>query len=143
VPEPIGGLLNVDELRQLAPTLMGYGLFGAGYVGYMTFIVALLQKQGGSTEQVVSFWFVLGLVSALSTLLWGRALGVLRDGRGPALVFATAMRGALSVLISPGPTAMFFSAILLGAAFWQARRRSPLSRSANCRSRPGRLPFLF
>jgi MFS family permease len=120
VPEPVGGsmaVLKVHELRQLAPTFAGYGLFGAGYIGYMTFIIALLQKQGSSSQQVIWFWFVLGLVSAVSTLLWGRTLGAFHDGRGPALVFATAMLGTLPVLVHPGPTAMFVSAILFGGSF--------------------------
>jgi predicted MFS family arabinose efflux permease len=120
VPMPAGGsmaMLKMHELRQLAPTFLGYGLFGAGYVGYMTFIIALLQKQGGSSEQVIWFWFVLGLVSAVSTLAWGRVLGTFHDGRGPALVFATGMLGALPVLLSPGPIAMFASAVLFGGSF--------------------------
>jgi predicted MFS family arabinose efflux permease len=120
VPEAVGrstAMLNVHQLRQLAPTFVGYGLFGAGYVGYMTFIMALLQKQGGSSEQMIWFWLVLGLVSGGSTLLWRRVLGVLDGGRGPALVFATAMLGALPVLVSPGSTAMFASAILFGGSF--------------------------
>jgi len=120
VPKPAGGsmaVLNVNELRQMAPTFVGYGLFGAGYAGYMTFIIALLQKQGGSSEQMIWFWSVLGVVSGVSTLVWGRVLGAFHDGRGPALVFAVAMLGALPVLLSPGPTAMFVSAILFGGSF--------------------------
>jgi predicted MFS family arabinose efflux permease len=120
VSEPAGGsmaVLKVHEFRQLAPTFVGYGLFGGGYVGYMTFIIALLQKQGGSSEQVTWFWSVLGLVAAVSTLLWGRALGAFHGGRGPALVFATAMLGTLPVLVYPGPTAMFVSAVLFGGSF--------------------------
>lgn len=120
IPEPVGGsiaVLKAREFRQVAPTFVGYGLFGAGYVGYMTFIIALLREQGGSSEQVIWFWFVLGLVSAISTMLWGRALGAFSDGRGAALVFATAMLGTLPVLLYPGPTAMFVSAILFGGSF--------------------------
>jgi predicted MFS family arabinose efflux permease len=120
VPEPVGrslALLKADQLRQLAPSFVGYALFGAGYVGYMTFIMALLQKQGGSSEQLIWFWLVLGLVSALSTLLWGRFLGTFHDGHGPALVFATAMLGALPVLLSREPAAMFLSALLFGGSF--------------------------
>lgn len=120
VPEPAGGsmaVLKVHELRQVAPTFVGYGLFGAGYVGYMTFVIALLQNQGGSSEQMIWFWSVLGLVSAVSTLVWGRVLGAFHDGRGPALVFLTAMVGTLPVLLYPGPTAMFVSAILFGGSF--------------------------
>jgi predicted MFS family arabinose efflux permease len=120
VPVSAGGstaVLTLHELRQLMPTFLGYALFGAGYVGYMTFIIALLQKQGGSSDQVIWFWFVLGLVSAVSTLVWGRVLGAFHDGRGPAMVYATAMLGALPVLLSPGPVAMFASAVLFGGSF--------------------------
>lgn len=120
IAEPAGGsmaVLKAHEFRQLAPTFLGYGLFGAGYVGYMTFIIALLRDQGGSSEEMIWFWSVLGLVSAVSTLLWGRALGGFHDGRGPTLVFATAMLGTLPVLLYPGPTAMYLSAILFGGSF--------------------------
>jgi predicted MFS family arabinose efflux permease len=120
VPEPVGrstAMLKVHELRQLAPTFLGYGLFGAGYVGYMTFVMALLQKQGGSSEQMIWFWLVLGLVSGVSTLLWRKVLGALDGGRGAALVFATAMLGALPVLVYPGPISMFVSAIVFGGSF--------------------------
>jgi predicted MFS family arabinose efflux permease len=138
VSETVGGSMSVlkaEQFRQLAPTFVGYGLFGAGYVGYMTFIIALLQKQGGSNEEMIRFWFVLGLVSSVSTLLWGRFLGKFHDGRGPALVFATAMLGTLPVLIYPGPTAMFASAILFGGSFMAgptsitivAQRQMPVS----------------
>ena len=120
VPQSAGGstaVLKVHELRQLAPTFAGYTLFGAGYVGYMTFIIALLQKQGGSSEQMIWFWSALGLVATVSNLVWGRALGAIPDGRGPSLVFATAMLGTLPVLLYPGPTAMFVSAVLFGGSF--------------------------
>ncbi|RYY64808.1 MAG: YbfB/YjiJ family MFS transporter, partial [Comamonadaceae bacterium] len=32
--------------RPFAPGLMGYAMFGVGYIGYMTFVVALLREQG-------------------------------------------------------------------------------------------------
>ncbi len=110
-------LLKATELRRLAPTFLAYGLFGAGYVGYMTFIIALLRNQGGSGAQMAWFWFVLGLMSAVSTMLWGRALGALHEGRGPALVFAIATIGTLPVLLATGPVAMFASAFLFGGSF--------------------------
>ncbi|MGW7535874.1 YbfB/YjiJ family MFS transporter [Amycolatopsis sp. NPDC054798] len=121
VQEPKGGriaLLRGREFRQIMPTFIGYGLFGAGYVGYMTFIIALLQEQGRSSGQVIWFWSVLGLVSAVATMLWGKVLGVVREARGPSMVFATVMLGTLPVLVFPGSlTAMFVSAILFGGSF--------------------------
>ncbi|MGV2978961.1 YbfB/YjiJ family MFS transporter [Camelimonas sp. ID_303_24] len=120
VSEPAGraaAKLDRSQLRQLAPTVAGYGLFGVGYVGYMTFIMVLLQSQGGSSSQMIWFWFVLGVVSAVSNLVWGRVLGAFDDGRGPAMVFAIAMIGALPVLLYPGPAAMFLSAVIFGGSF--------------------------
>lgn len=120
VAEPAGGslaLLKIHELRQVAPTLAGYTLFGAGYVGYMTFVIALLRNQGGTSEQMTWFWLALGLVATVTTLVWGRVLGTFRNGRGPALVYATSMLGTLPVLFSVDPVAMFVSAILFGGSF--------------------------
>lgn len=120
VHAPVGSgaaMLSVAEFRRLAPTFLGYGLFGAGYVGYMTFIIALLQGQGGSGAMMAWFWLVLGLVATVSTLLWGRALGTFRGGRGAALVCAVAGLGTLPVLIHPGPPAAFLSAVLFGGSF--------------------------
>ncbi|MFT3801578.1 MAG: YbfB/YjiJ family MFS transporter [Burkholderiaceae bacterium] len=120
VREPTSGnrvMLDHAAWRQLAPTFAGYGLFGAGYIGYMTFIIALLQTQGGSSAQTIGFWLVLGSVSAVSTFLWGRVLGGYRDGRGAALVFAVSMLGTLPVQLSSGPAAMFASAVLFGGSF--------------------------
>lgn len=120
VAEPAGGSaarLKTTELRQVVPTFAAYTLFGAGYVGYMTFIIALLRTQGGSSEQMTWFWLALGLVATVTTLLWGRVLGTFRNGRGPALVYAASMVGMLPVLLSTDPTAMFVSAVLFGGSF--------------------------
>lgn len=120
IQKPLGGstpLLKLREFRRIAPTFFGYGLFGAGYVGYMTFVIALLRSQGANDERMILFWMVLGLVSAVSTLVWGRVLGALKGGLGPSIVFVAAMAGTLAVLIWSGPVAMFVSAIIFGGSF--------------------------
>jgi predicted MFS family arabinose efflux permease len=117
-PAANGGaaILDLRDLRQLLPTLLSYTLFGAGYVGYMTFIIALLRNQGGGGLST-AFWLVLGTVSTLTTLVWGRILGHMRGGRGPALVFTIAAIGTLPVLIRPEPVAAFISAVVFGSSF--------------------------
>jgi predicted MFS family arabinose efflux permease len=110
-------ILSPWEFRQIAPTVLAYGLFGAGYAGYMTFVIALLRSHGGSSEQASAFWIVLGLMSTICTPLWGRVLGRMPGGRGPALVFALAMLGALPVLLDPGLPAAFLSAAIFGGSF--------------------------
>jgi predicted MFS family arabinose efflux permease len=109
-------ILNLRDLRQLLPTLLSYTLFGAGYVGYMTFIIALLRSNGGGGLST-AFWLVLGTVSTITTLLWVRVLGRMRGGRGPALVFIIAAIGTLPVLIRPEPAAAFVSAVIFGSSF--------------------------
>jgi hypothetical protein len=47
-------------LRPLLALLVGYGFFGAGYIAYMTFIVAVFEGEGATSGQVTAFWVVLG-----------------------------------------------------------------------------------
>jgi MFS family permease len=110
-------MLGLAEFRRLTPAILGYGLFGAGYVGWMTFIIALLRDQGASGGQTAAFWIVLGLTSTISTLLWGRVLAQLPGGRGPALIFFITMLGTLPVLIQPGLFSAFLSAVVFGSSF--------------------------
>jgi predicted MFS family arabinose efflux permease len=120
VPVPAkrsAAILDAHELRQIAPTILAYGLFGARYVGYMTFIIALLRAQGGSNNEATAFWIALGVISMIATPLWGRVLGQMPAGRGPAVVFALAAFGALPVLLHPGIAAAFLSAVVFGGSF--------------------------
>jgi predicted MFS family arabinose efflux permease len=110
-------ILSAGQLRRIAPTILAYGLFGAGYAGYMTFVIALVRAHGGSSGQASVFWIVLGLMSTICTPLWGRVLGQIPGGRGPALVLALATLGALPVLLDPGLPAAFLSAIVFGGSF--------------------------
>jgi predicted MFS family arabinose efflux permease len=122
VPEPDGQSTSRPErgtLRLLAPTLAWYTLFGAGYVSYMTFVIALLREEGLGPGEVATFFVVLGLTSAAATLtLWGRVLGHLHGGRAPALVAVVVAAGVLPLLVLPAglPTAML-SAVVFGGSF--------------------------
>lgn len=54
IPRAAGGsiaVLKAHEFRQLAPTFVGYGLFGAGYVGYMTFIIAFCRSKAAAANR--------------------------------------------------------------------------------------------
>jgi len=70
-------VLNLQECRHLLPTFVAYALFGAGYVSYMTFVIALLHSQGSDVAQTTGFWLVLGTVSMLATPFWARLLAAL------------------------------------------------------------------
>ncbi|MCM0677522.1 YbfB/YjiJ family MFS transporter [Micromonospora phytophila] len=120
---PVSGATSVGlpraDLARLAPTFAWYVLFGAGYVSYMTFVIALLRDQGLGTPGVATFFVVLGLASAVATLtVWGRVIGRLPGGRAPALVSVLVLLGVLPVLLLPaGLPAALVSAAIFGSSF--------------------------
>ena len=106
------------RLRALIPAFGWYVLFGAGYVSYMTFVIALLHDQGMKTWGTATFFVILGAASVTSTLLvWGRVIGRLRGGAALALVSAVVLAGVLPVLLWHGMGAAIASAIVFGGAF--------------------------
>lgn len=119
-PEPAAGRghgLLGWPVRRLAPTLAGYGLFGAGYIGYATFIVAFLGSQGFDARTVSAFWAVLGAATVVAAFAWGPPLGRLRGGRGPAAVLSVVTVGAVLPLVAVGTIGAFASGVLFGAGF--------------------------
>ncbi|MFD1930103.1 YbfB/YjiJ family MFS transporter [Nonomuraea mangrovi] len=111
--------LSGEQIRRLGPTFAWYILFGAGYVSYMTFVIALLKSQGLGASMTALFFVVLGVASVVATLsVWGHLVGRLRAGRAPALVAALVFLGVLPVLLMPaGPVAALLSAVVFGGGF--------------------------
>jgi predicted MFS family arabinose efflux permease len=102
--------------RRLAALAASYGLFGLGYVGYTTFIVALLQPSLGAGGVAV-FWVVLGLVGAASTVAWGPLLGWFRGGRSLTVLLGMIAVGAAIPVVADGQAAAIASAVLFGGGF--------------------------
>lgn len=95
----------------------GYLLFGAGYIGYMTFVVAHLTQQGWTPAAVTTFWVILGAAGTASALVWARLLRRARGGSAAAtllllLAVATAIPWATS-----GTAASYASGALFGLCF--------------------------
>lgn len=110
-------MLRLGDFRKLSPTFFGYLLFGAGYVTYMTFVIALLHAQGATPWMSALFFIILGIASALSTLGWGPILARCKGGWGPAIVSAIVLIGTLPVLLYPGFPSALVSAIIFGGSF--------------------------
>jgi predicted MFS family arabinose efflux permease len=105
-------------LRTLSVTVAWYVLFGAGYVSYMTFVVALLRAHGLSVWTTAGFFMLLGTASAVATLLiWGRVIARLRGGHSTALVSLVVLLGVLPVLLWPSLGGALVSAVVFGASF--------------------------
>ena len=94
-----------------------YALFGAGYIAYVTFIIAFLKGEGAGTAELSSFWIVLGLAAIASTFAWAPILGRVAGGRGIALPYAVVTVGALLPLLSASTATAFASALLFGGSF--------------------------
>ncbi len=68
------------EWSQWVMGLAGYGCFGIGYIGYMTFVIALLREQGASGSAITLFYAALGLAVVVSAPGWAWALSGLLFG---------------------------------------------------------------
>jgi len=98
-------------------TMTAYVLFGAGYIAYVTFIVAFLKGEGAASGEISAFWIVLGLAAIASSFAWGPVLGRLNGGRGIALAIGVVAIGALLPLLSDAGAVAFASAVLFGGSF--------------------------
>jgi predicted MFS family arabinose efflux permease len=82
--------------RQFGYGLAGYTLFGVGYIGYMTFVVALLRAQGSSALAVTVFYALLGVAVLASSRIWAGLLDRYKTGRPMATL--NALLGVATVL---------------------------------------------
>ncbi len=108
---------RVFAWRDFAPGLAGYTLFGVGYIGYMTFVVALLREQGAAPAAITWFYALLGVAVMASSRLWAGLLDRFKGGQ--ALAILNALLGCATVL--PALTAawplVLLSGLLFGSVF--------------------------
>lgn len=100
--------------------LAGYGLFGVGYIGYMTFIVALLRNAGMSAVIVTGFYLLLGVATVLSARVWSGLLDRMRGGQAFAVLNALLAVATLLPALFTQPWVAFVSGVLFGATFLSA-----------------------
>lgn len=103
--------------RHFISLLGSYALFGAGYIAYMTFIVAFLRDSSAGTSEITAFWAVLGTASILGAFAWVRPIARLRGGRGASIVLAVVAVGAVLPLLSRSAPTSMASAVLFGGSF--------------------------
>ena len=103
--------------RQFGFALGGYTLFGMGYIGYMTFVVALLREQGSSALAVTVFYGLLGLAVVASSRIWAGLLD--RHKNGHALAKLNALLGVATILpaLTQSWPVVLASGLLFGAVF--------------------------
>jgi predicted MFS family arabinose efflux permease len=104
-------------VQRFAWALAGYTLFGAGYIGYMTFVIALLREQGASGDGITLFYALLGLACVASSRLWAGLLDRFRGGQPQALLNGVlGVATLLPVLSAAWPVALL-SGVLFGGVF--------------------------
>lgn len=104
-------------LGSMAALLACYGLFGAGYIAYMTFVIAALDAAGAATVEITLFWVVLGITAIAAAFAWGPILAALGSRTGLVVVLLILTLGAVVPVLADGPAAALASAILFGASF--------------------------
>ena len=98
--------------------LTGYALFGAGYIAYMTFMIAFVRDAGGGALAQSAFWTIIALGAFASPFVWGRLIGQTRGGGGTAIIAAATSIGALIPFFSDAQVPLAISAALFGVAFF-------------------------
>ena len=103
--------------RAMALALGGYTLFGVGYIGYMTFVIALLREQGVAAGAITAFYTLLGLAVVGSARIWAGLLDRARGGG--ALALLNALLGVATVLpaLTGAWPVVLASGLLFGAVF--------------------------
>lgn len=103
--------------RAFLPGLAGYFLFGMGYIGYMTFIIALLKEQGMDAARITLFYALLGVAVVASSRIWARLFDRYRGGQPMAMLNALLGVATLLPILSSSLALAFVSGLLFGAVF--------------------------
>ncbi|MEN9397485.1 MAG: hypothetical protein RLZ81_2015 [Pseudomonadota bacterium] len=103
--------------RSFGFALAGYTMFGVGYIGYMTFVIALLREQGASGSAVTVFYALLGLAVLASPRIWAGLLDRYKGGQVLALFnLLLGVATVLPALTSWWPVVLA-SGLLFGGVF--------------------------
>jgi predicted MFS family arabinose efflux permease len=97
--------------------LLAYGLFGLGYIAYMTFVIAMLRQTGMNTNLAVTFYAVLGVSAASSSFIWAALIDSARGARAFAILCAVLSFATILPAASTSYVVQFLSGIAFGATF--------------------------
>ncbi|WP_334187753.1 YbfB/YjiJ family MFS transporter [Noviherbaspirillum sp.] len=98
-------------------SLGGYFMFGVGYIGYMTFVIALLKEQGMQGPQLSLFYAALGVAVVASSRIWAGMLDRFKGGQAMAILNGLLAVATLLPVLTSAIVAVFASGILFGAVF--------------------------
>jgi predicted MFS family arabinose efflux permease len=105
------------QIRHFAFGLAAYFMFGAGYIGYMTFVIALLKEQGMSATMITLFYTSLGLAVVASARIWATMLDHFKGGQSLAILNALLALATVLPALTRNPLLIFVSGVLFGSIF--------------------------
>lgn len=105
-------------LRPVLPFLAGYFLFGAGYIAYMTFMIAYVRDAGGGAAAQSAFWCLIGLSAYTSPWVWRPLIARGQSGVSCAILIGVTMLGTGLALLGTAPWLLAASAFVFGSAFF-------------------------
>lgn len=114
---PPQGKKTTFRIRDLAFGLSGYFMFGVGYIGYMTFVIALLKTQGMHSGTITWFYTLLGLAVVASSRVWAPMLERFKGGESLAILNAVLGVAAILPALTSSIPIIFISGIVFGGVF--------------------------
>jgi predicted MFS family arabinose efflux permease len=98
--------------------LAAYFLFGAGYIAYMTFMIAYVRDAGGGAAAQAAFWSLIGVCAFVTPWVWRGVLALDRGGLATAIILGTNALGAALPILGSSTAWLATSAIVFGVAFF-------------------------
>lgn len=98
--------------------LAGYFLFGAGYIAYMTFMIAYVRDSGGGAAAQAAFWGLIGASAFVTPWIWRGVLALDRGGLATAIILGTNALGAGLPMLGHSTAWLATSAVVFGVAFF-------------------------
>jgi len=105
-------------IRPVLIYLVGYFLFGAGYIAYMTFMIAYVRDGGGGPTAQSAFWSLIGLSAFVTPWVWRRVLALDRGGLATTIILGTNAIGAALPIFGHSTALLAISALVFGVAFF-------------------------
>jgi predicted MFS family arabinose efflux permease len=98
--------------------LAGYFLFGAGYIAYMTFMIAYVRDAGGGAIAQSAFWCLIGASAFVTPWVWRSVLARNSGGISTAIILAVNAAGAALPLFGHSTAWLATSALVFGVSFF-------------------------
>ncbi len=105
-------------IRPVLIYLIGYFLFGAGYIAYMTFMIAYVRDGGGGAAAQSIFWSLIGVSAFVTPWVWRRVLALDRGGLSTTIILGVNALGASLPIFGHSPLLLAISALVFGVAFF-------------------------